>query len=59
MMILVIAVAVMMILITSASVIGRNSIQTANFESYQSILNRIGNEVNVYYTTYGKLPIEG
>lgn len=58
MMMLVIATSVMMILITSASVIGINSINTANFEEYKSVLERVEDDVNYYYVKNGTLPIK-
>lgn len=58
MMMLVVATSVMMILITSASVIGINSINTANFEEYKSVLNRISDDVNYYYIENDTLPIK-
>lgn len=58
MMMLVIATSVMMILITSASIIGINSVNTANFEEYKSVLERISDDVNYYYIKNGTLPIK-
>lgn len=58
MMMLVVATSIMMILITSASVIGINSINTAKFEEYKSILERVSDDVNYYYIENGTLPIK-
>lgn len=58
MMMLVVATAVMMILITSASVIGINSVNTANFEEYKSVLSRIADDVNYYYIENDTLPVK-
>ncbi len=58
MMMLVVATSIMMILITSASVIGINSINTAKFEEYKSILERVEDDVNYYYVENGTLPIK-
>lgn len=58
MMMLVVSVSVMMILVTSASVIGINSVNTANFEEYKSVLSRVSDDVNYYYIENDKLPIK-
>lgn len=58
MMMLVVATSVMMILITSASVIGINSVNTANFEEYKSVLSRIADDVNYYYIENNTLPVK-
>lgn len=58
MMMLVIATAVMLILVTSASVIGISSVNTANFEEYKSVLSRISDDVNYYYVENGSLPVK-
>ncbi len=58
MMMLVISVSVMMVIITSASVIGINSVNTANFEEYKSVLDRISDDVNYYYIQNETLPVK-
>ena len=55
--VVIIASIVMMIIITSASVIGAGAIAGANFEEYKTNLNRIQDNVNVYYLDNDKLPI--
>ena len=51
------AVAIMMILISAASVVGSGAIGTANFEEYKSLLSRVSDNVNEYYVQNGVLPI--
>lgn len=58
MMMLVVSVSVMMILVTSASIIGINSVKTANFEEFKSVLSRVSDDVNYYYIKNGKLPVK-
>lgn len=58
MMMLVVSVSVMMILVTSASIIGLNSVKTANFEEFKSVLSRVSDDVNYYYIKNGKLPVK-
>lgn len=55
--VLIIAILVMLILISSAAVIGFNSINTANFDEYMSKLNRVSDDVNQYYLSNKKLPV--
>lgn len=55
--IMVTAVLVMMIIITSASVIGAGSIASANFEEYKASLSRVQDNINVYYLDNNTLPI--
>jgi Tfp pilus assembly protein PilE len=55
--IVVVAITVMLILITSASVIGSGAITSANYEEYRSKLSRVSNNVNEYYVENQKLPI--
>lgn len=56
-MVLVIAVGIMFILISSVSVIGYNSIITANYEKYQSEISQMSDLVNIYYIENSALPI--
>ena len=56
-MILVVAIAIMLVLISSASVIGYNSINTAKYDDYMSQLSRISDNVNQYFLQQGELPI--
>lgn len=51
------ATIVMMIIITSASVIGAGAIAGANFEEYKTSLSRIQDNINIYYLDNEKLPI--
>ena len=55
--VIVIAVVLMVITISSASIIGTRAISTANFEEYKSELNRVSNNVNEYYLSNKKLPV--
>jgi type II secretory pathway pseudopilin PulG len=57
--VLVVAIAVMMILITSAAVIGSNSIKTANYDDYMANLTRTSDSINAYYLKNNKLPVTG
>ncbi|MEG0872712.1 MAG: hypothetical protein RSE00_01910 [Clostridia bacterium] len=54
-----VAITVMLILITAASVIGSGAITTANFEEYNSTLSRVSNVVNEYYMENKELPVTG
>ena len=54
----VIAISVMMILITSVSVIGSSAINSANFEEYKSVIERVADELNIYVTENKSLPIK-
>lgn len=51
------AVAIMLLLISVASVVGTNAIKSANFDEYMSVLNRVSDEVNMYYIENDRLPI--
>lgn len=51
------ATIVMMIIITSASVIGSGAIASANFEEYKSSLSRAQDNINVYFLDNNKLPV--
>ena len=54
-----IAVAIMLIISTSVSVVGVRSINTANFEDYISKLRRISDSVLEYVDTNKSLPTTG
>lgn len=56
--IVVTAVAIMLILVSVASVVGSNGIKSANFDEYISVINRVSDEVNMYYIENGKLPVK-
>lgn len=53
----VIAISIMLILVSSVSVIGSSAISSANFEEYKSTIDRIADEVNIYITDNGNLPV--
>lgn len=53
----VIAISIMLILISSVSVIGSSAITSANFEEYKSNIDRVSDEVNIYVTDNGTLPV--
>lgn len=54
--VLMMAIVVMTILISTAAVIGSGSIISANFEEYKSKITRMSNDVNAYYLQNGSLP---
>ena len=53
----VIAISIMLILVSSVSVIGSSAITSANFEEYKSNIDRVSDEVNIYVTDNGTLPV--
>lgn len=53
----VIAISIMLILVSSVSVIGSSAITSANFEEYKSTIDRVSDEVNIYVTDNGTLPV--
>lgn len=53
----VIAISIMLILVSSVSVIGSYAITSANFEEYKSNIDRVSDEVNIYVTDNGTLPV--
>lgn len=53
----VIAISIMLILVSSVSVIGSSAITSADFEEYKSTIDRIADEVNIYITDNGTLPV--
>lgn len=53
----VVAISIMLILVSSVSVIGSSAISSANFEEYKSTIDRIADEVNIYITDNGNLPV--
>ncbi len=55
--IVVAAVAIMMILISSVSVVGSNAISSANFEEYKSEITRVSDEINIFITENNMLPV--
>ena len=59
MVIVITAVAIMMVLVSVASVVGTGAIETANYDEFISNVNRVADSVNVYYLQNGTLPITG
>lgn len=57
--IMAIAVAIMFIVIGTATVIGTNTMKAASYEEYISKLKRVEDEVNFYIESEGTLPITG
>lgn len=53
----IIAISIMLILVSSVSVIGSSAITSANFEEYKSNIDRVADEVNIYVTDNGTLPV--
>lgn len=53
----VIAISIMLILVSSVSVIGSSAITSANFEEYKSNIDRVSDEVSIYVTDNGTLPV--
>ena len=56
--VVILAISIMLILISTASVIGSKSIITANFEEYNLVLQRVSDEVNEYYVENNELPVK-
>lgn len=52
-----VAIVIMFIVISSASVIGTRAISTANFEEYKSEIARVSSNINEYYISNKKLPV--
>lgn len=57
--ILSVAITVMLIIVTTVSVVGTRSIDTANFEEYKSKLKRVSDIVLEYVETNKELPTTG
>lgn len=55
--ILAVTVVMMFVLVTTATVIGVRSIQTASYEEFLSKIVRVSNDVNKYVVDNGTLPI--
>ena len=53
----VVAISIMLILVSSVSVIGSSAISSANFEEYKSNIDRVADEINIYVTDNGNLPV--
>ncbi|MEG1008606.1 MAG: hypothetical protein RSF67_02085 [Clostridia bacterium] len=56
--ILIVAISIMTIIMSSASVIGLNYITMSNYEEYKSNINRIEDEVNLYNINNKELPVK-
>lgn len=57
--VVIVAVTVMLIIISAATIIGTGAITTANYEEYVSELNRVSDNVNEYYIENKELPVTG
>lgn len=57
MLILVVAISVMTLLISSTIIVGSNSIKTANYQEFLSQLNRLSDSLNDYVINNQKLPV--
>lgn len=55
--IIIIAVTIMFIIISTSTVIGMRAVNAANYEEYMSNLSRVSDEVNSYLVTNKELPI--
>lgn len=53
-----IAIVIMIVLITSATVVGTTSISTARYEEFKSTVARVADNVNEYYLNNGTLPVK-
>lgn len=56
--VLLIAIVIMSVLISTATIVGTNSIKSANFEEYKSEVSRLHDVVNQYYVKNGNLPVK-
>lgn len=54
-----ITVVIMVIVISTATIIGTNSMKSASYEEYISKIKRVEDEVNFYIESEGTLPITG
>lgn len=55
--VVIVAIVIMLIIISSASIIGTRAISTANFEEYKSELSRVSDNINEYYIKNKYLPV--
>lgn len=53
------AVVIMFIILTTATVVGSRNIDTVNYEEFKSQLGRVSDTVNEYYLTNDELPTSG
>lgn len=54
---LVVAITIILILSSVATVVGIRSIKTASFEEFSSKLVRVSNDINLYHTKNKELPL--
>ena len=55
--VVILAISIMLVLISTASIIGTRAIITANFDEFNLTLKRVSDEVNQYYIENNELPI--
>lgn len=55
--VIVLAVVVMFIILTTATIVGSRNIDTVNYEEYVSQLNRVTDSVNSYILNNDELPV--
>ena len=53
-----VAIVIMMLIISSATVVGTNAVSTANFEEFKSIISRVSDNINEYYVKNDELPVK-
>lgn len=53
------AVVIMFIILTTATIVGSRNIDTVNYEEFNSQLTRVSDGVNEYYLTNEELPTTG
>lgn len=56
--IVLVAIVVMMLIITAATVVGKTTIDTANYEEFKSSISRVADNVNEYYIKNKTLPVK-
>lgn len=57
--VLMVAITVMAIVISTASVMGASSINAANYDEYIATIQRVVDDVNAYYLINKELPVTG
>lgn len=53
-----VAIVIMMLIISAATVVGTNAVSTANFEEFKSIISRVSDDINEYYVKNNELPVK-
>lgn len=53
-----VAIVIMMLIISAATVVGTNAVSTANFEEFKSIISRVSDNINEYYVKNDELPVK-